>query len=100
MSIQAVREKVGVFDISHMGQVFVSGKKSEKWLNKMLTNQVEDLEDGQAQYTFLLNENGGVIDDLIAYRLEEESYMLIINAAKIEEDLAWLTEALGEGSRV
>ena len=84
---QAVRKKVGIFDISHMGQFFVSGKSSTTWLNRMLANDVASLEVGSAHYTFILNEKGGVIDDLILYRLESENYLLVVNASKIEEDL-------------
>src|SRR3982751_3109382 len=62
---EAVRTNVGVFDISHMGQFVVEGAASRTWLNRMLTNNVEKLTTGQGQYTFLLNERGGVIDDLI-----------------------------------
>lgn len=94
---KAVREDCGVFDISHMGQFFVSGEGAGRWLNRMLTNQVDDLEDGSAQYTFLLNEQGGVIDDLILYRLAANDYLLVVNAARIVEDLAWLQEQLDDG---
>ena len=87
---QAVRSGLGVFDISHMGQFFVSGPGALSWLNRMLTNNVERLSVGECQYTFLLNCEGGVIDDLIVYRIEEERYLLVVNAAKIDEDLAWL----------
>ena len=86
---KAVREAVGQFDISHMGQLFVKGEEAEDWLNGLLTNDVSALEDGQGQYTFLLNENGGVIDDLILYRVEEDCYFLVVNAACLAEDLAW-----------
>lgn len=86
---RAVREEVGQFDISHMGQLFVEGEGAEAWLNGLLTNDVAALENGQGQYTFLLNESGGVIDDLILYRIEEDSYFLVVNAACLQEDLAW-----------
>lgn len=94
---KAVREEVGQFDISHMGQLFVQGEGAEAWLNGLLTNDVAALEDGQGHYTFLLNEQGGVIDDLILYRLEEESYFLVVNAACLEEDMAWLRQHAQEG---
>ena len=97
---QAVREKVGVFDISHMGQFFVQGEGSLAWLNQMLANNVEKLNLGQAQYTFLLNEEGGIIDDLIVYRLGEEDFFMIVNAAKIDEDYAWLSRYLPEKIRL
>jgi aminomethyltransferase len=87
----AVRTAVGAFDISHMGQFFVSGAGSHAWLNRLLTNNVERLGVGECQYTFLLNERGGVIDDLIVYRIEEDRYLLVVNAAKIDEDLAWIS---------
>lgn len=86
---KAVREACGVFDISHMGEFFVSGSGATSWLDGLLTNNLSALPVGHAQYTLLLNERGGVIDDLIAYRLEEEKYLLIVNAAKIPEDAAW-----------
>lgn len=86
----AVRESLGIFDISHMGQLFVNGGGAAKWLEEMLTNKVADLEIGQAQYTFLLNEEGGVIDDLILYRLGEDDFLMVVNASKISEDMAWL----------
>jgi aminomethyltransferase len=94
---KAVREACGVFDISHMGQVFVTGEGSQAWLNGLLTNDVSKLDDGQAHYTFMLNEKGGVIDDLILYRLAEDHFLLVINAACIDEDVAWLEEHLVKG---
>lgn len=87
----AVRESVGIFDISHMGQFFVDGPGACAWLNSMLTNNAAKLAPGEGQYTIMLNENGGVIDDLILYRSGEESFFLVVNAAKIDEDHAWLT---------
>ncbi len=93
----AVRDDCGVFDISHMGQVFVSGAKAEVWLNGLLTGDVAGLGDGEAHYTFMLNEQGGVIDDLILYRLQEGSYLLVINAACIDVDVAWLEGRLEDG---
>ena len=94
---RAVREAVGQFDISHMGQLFVEGEGAEAWLNGLLTNDVAVLGDGQGQYTFLLNEGGGVIDDLILYRIEEGIYFLVVNAACLAEDLAWLGKHAVEG---
>ncbi len=86
----AVREKVGVFDISHMGQILVAGPAAARFLNRVLSNQIGQLTVGHGQYTMLLNENGGVIDDLLVYQLGQEQYFLVVNAAKIEEDHAWL----------
>ncbi len=86
----AVRQSVGMFDISHMGQILVSGPDSGTFLNRLLTNNIQKLAVGQGQYTLLLNKTGGVIDDLIVYRLDEHLYFLVVNAAKITEDFAWL----------
>jgi len=92
----AVREKVGVFDISHMGQFFLSGKGAGAWVNTMLTNDIEKLSDDDAQYTMMLNEHGGVIDDLIIYKLSEDHFFLVVNASKIDEDYQWLSSHLPE----
>ena len=94
---QAVRNNVGVFDISHMGQFIVEGAAARDWLNKMLTNNVDKLDVGMGQYTFLLNERGGIIDDLIVYRIEDQKYLLVVNAARADEDFAWLQDRLKDG---
>ncbi|HEV7404267.1 MAG TPA: glycine cleavage system aminomethyltransferase GcvT [Chthoniobacteraceae bacterium] len=94
---QAVRGSLGVFDISHMGQFFARGPGAAAWLNGVLTNNVDRLGVGECQYTFLLNERGGVIDDLIVYRIKEADFLLVVNAAKIEEDFAWMQQQLGAG---
>src|SRR5476651_2562439 len=91
---KAVREAAGVFDISHMGEFFVGSPFAKSFLNELLTNDVEKLAIGQGQYTLMLNEQGGVIDDLIIYRLREDEYFLVVNAAKIDEDRAWIEEKL------
>ena len=87
---QAVRKNVGIFDISHMGQLLISGPTAAEWLNTMLTNNIDKLEVGQGQYTFLLNERGGIVDDLIVYRIEGQMFLLVVNAARTDEDFAWL----------
>lgn len=94
---RAVREAVGMFDISHMGEFLVSGEGSAAWLDGLLTNRVAKLGDGEAQYTLMLNERGGVIDDLIVYRLAADEFLLIVNASKIDEDAAWLQAHAVEG---
>jgi aminomethyltransferase len=91
---QAVRNKVGIFDISHMGQFIVEGAGACDWLNTMLTNNVGKLDVGTGQYTFLLNERGGIIDDLIAYRIDRQKFLLVVNAARAEEDFIWLQKHL------
>lgn len=93
----AVREAVGIFDISHMGQFFLSGEGAENWLNSVLANDVKKLAIGEAQYTFMLNEKGGVIDDLIIYRFGVDQIFLVVNASMIDEDFAWLNSYLLDG---
>jgi aminomethyltransferase len=90
----AVRSRAGVFDISHMGQFRVSGEGAEAWLNRMLANNVAKLAPGQGQYSFLLNERGGVIDDLIVYRTAADDFFLVVNASMVDEDFAWLAKHL------
>jgi aminomethyltransferase len=87
---QAVRNDVGIFDISHMGQLIVDETDAREWLNTMLTNNVRKLDIGTGQYTFLLNESGGIIDDLIVYRIDNLKFLLVVNAARTDEDFAWL----------
>src|SRR5262249_4500658 len=87
---KAVRSNVGIFDISHMGQLIVDGTGACEWLNTILTNNVAKLHVGTGQYTFLLNERAGIIDDLIVYRIDEHKFLLVVNAARSKEDFAWL----------
>ena len=86
----AVRNAAGIFDISHMGEVTVSGAGAEAFLNSVLTNDARKLASGEGQYTLMCNERGGVIDDLYAYKLSDGVYFLIINASRVEPDVAWL----------
>ncbi|HKW28038.1 MAG TPA: glycine cleavage system aminomethyltransferase GcvT [Verrucomicrobiae bacterium] len=86
----AVRNAAGIFDISHMGEVTVSGRVAADFLNHTLTNDIRKLACGQGQYTVMCNERGGAIDDLYAYRLSDEVYLLIINASRVKVDVAWL----------
>ncbi|MGV4413498.1 glycine cleavage system aminomethyltransferase GcvT [Chryseobacterium sp. T1] len=81
-----VREKVGLFDVSHMGQFFVEGPNAVTLLQKVTTNNIEVLEDGKAQYSCLPNENGGIVDDLIIYRMNAEKYFVVVNASNIDKD--------------
>lgn len=87
---KTVRTTCGVFDISHMGQFVVSGEGTTNWLNSMFTNNLNKLTDSIGQYSMMLNEKGGVIDDLIIYRLGAEHYFVVVNASMIDEDYAWL----------
>ena len=88
---KAVRETCGIFDISHMGQFTVAGDSAAAWLNSMLTNDINKLNVGQGQYSVMLNDRAGVIDDLILYRMEPETFFVVVNASKIDEDFAWLS---------
>ena len=82
----AVREKVGLFDVSHMGQFFVEGPQAKALLQKVTTNNLDTLEDGKAQYTCLPNETGGIVDDLIIYKMNDEKYFVVVNASNIDKD--------------
>ncbi|MDV7695324.1 glycine cleavage system aminomethyltransferase GcvT [Chryseobacterium soli] len=82
----AVREKAGLFDVSHMGQFFVEGPEAKDLLQIVTTNNVDALENGKAQYTCLPNENGGIVDDLIVYKIEDGKYFVVVNASNIEKD--------------
>ena len=86
----AVRNAAGMFDISHMGEVTVSGSAAADFLNRVLTNDIRKLSPGTGQYTLMCNERGGVVDDLYAYQLSQGVYFLIINASRVPEDVAWL----------
>ncbi len=92
----AVRRAAGLFDISHMGEVWVSGPAAARFLNGVLTNDLARLDVGMAQYTILCNTQGGTVDDLYAYRIGEETFFLIINAARIDADMAWLESQLDQ----
>lgn len=85
----AVVNRVGVFDVSHMGEFWVKGAKALPFLQRVTSNNVAKLAIGQAQYTCFPNERGGIVDDLLVYRYEEEKYMLVVNAANIDKDWAW-----------
>ena len=87
---QAVRKNIGMFDISHMGQFIVEGNGGRSLLNTMLTNNIDKLDVGQGQYTFLLNDKGGIIDDLIVYRVGYKEFLLVVNASCTDEDYDWL----------
>ncbi len=82
----AVREKVGIFDVSHMGQFFIEGEGSKELLQFVTTNNLDTLEDGKAQYSCLPNEQGGIVDDLIVYKMADQKYFVVVNASNIEKD--------------
>jgi aminomethyltransferase len=87
-----VRNSVGIFDISHMGRVKINGADSENFLNYVVTNDVSKLSPSSAQYSVMCNENGGIIDDFVIYRLEKESFMMVSNATNREKDYNWLVK--------
>ena len=87
---RAVRTDCGVFDVSHMGELEVEGPKATEFLQSVLSNDLGRVEPGGAQYTLLTNERGGIVDDLIVYRLEAGRYLLIVNASNREADFEWL----------
>ena len=83
----AVRENCGIFDVSHMGIVDITGPDAKQFLRYLLANDIEKRTDNSAMYTCMLNNNGGIIDDLIAYKIDAENYRLVINASRVKEDL-------------
>ncbi len=83
---------VGVFDVSHMGEIWVKGPRAVPFLQRMLSNNLEALEIGKAQYTAIINDQGGIVDDIIVYHYEPEKYMLVVNASNIEKDWKWLDD--------
>jgi glycine cleavage system T protein (aminomethyltransferase) len=97
---RAVRGDAGVFDVSHMGELEVEGPRATELLQATLSNDLDRIEPGQAQYTLLTNERGGIVDDLIAYKLDAHRYLLIVNAANRDADFRWLKERELPGSDV
>lgn len=89
---ETVREHVGVFDVSHMGEFFVTGPKALELIQKVSSNDASKLTDGRAQYCYMPNEDGGIVDDLIVYRINEEKYLLVVNASNIEKDWKWISK--------
>ena len=87
----ATRERAGLFDVSHMGEIWVEGEDAIKFVNRITTNDVTKLIDGQAHYSALTNESGGVVDDLLVYRFDEDKLLLVVNAGTTEKDWAWIT---------
>jgi len=90
----AVRQQAGLFDVSHMGEFMVTGPFAESFLNRMTTNDVSKLSDGQAQYTLMCYPDGGVVDDLLVYRITANRYLVVVNASNIDKDFDWMREHL------
>jgi aminomethyltransferase len=97
---RAVREDCGAFDVSHMGEIEVEGPQARALLQTLLSNDLERLAPGDAQYTLLTNETGGIVDDLIVYAIDPFRYFLVVNAANAEGDFAWLKEREIRGTDV
>ena len=89
---QAVRQTCGVFDVSHMGEVLVSGPDAERYVNHIFTNDVRGIPNGKILYGMMCYENGGTVDDLLVYKVGDECFFLVINAANIDKDWAWIQE--------
>ena len=95
-----VRSIVGLFDLSHMGEIKVSGQGANELVQKLSTNDVSRLSDGRVLYTLFCNEKGGIVDDLLVYRHADNHYMLVVNASNIEKDLAWVETCNDTGAEV
>jgi len=87
---ETVRNGVGVFDVSHMGEFWIRGPRAFELVQRLTSNDVAKLDDGKIQYTCFPNEKGGIVDDLLTYRIDSETYMLVVNAANIDKDWAWV----------
>jgi aminomethyltransferase len=96
----AVRADAGAFDVSHMGQLHVEGPMTAEFLQGMLSNDLDRISDGEAQYTLLTNERGGIVDDLIVYRMRLGHYLLVVNAGNREAAYGWLKEREARGTEV
>jgi aminomethyltransferase len=97
---RAVRTDAGVFDVSHMGEIEVEGPQAHAFLQSLLSNDLDKIRPGEAQYTLLTNERGGIIDDVIAYRLGECRYLIVVNASNREADYRWIKEREVRGTEV
>lgn len=89
---ETVRNGVGVFDVSHMGEFLLTGENALALIQKVCSNDASTIEVGKAQYTCLPNENGGIVDDLIVYRMKENQYLLVVNASNIDKDWDWISK--------
>lgn len=92
-----VRKGVGVFDVSHMGEFILKGEKALDLIQRVTSNDASKLYDGKVQYSCLPNEDGGIVDDLLVYRIDEKTYMLVVNASNIEKDWNWISKYNTDG---
>ena len=88
---ETVRNNVGVFDVSHMGEFLIEGENALALIQKVTSNDASKLEIGNAQYSCFPNANGGIVDDLIVYRIKEQTFLLVVNASNIEKDWNWIS---------
>jgi aminomethyltransferase len=95
-----VREKAGLFDVSHMGEFIVSGAGAFDAIQKLFTNDFSSMTVGRVRYTTMCNENGGILDDLVVYKMDEERYMLVVNASNREKDAAWIRKNINSWGKV
>ncbi|MDK2806986.1 MAG: aminomethyltransferase, partial [Thermoanaerobacterium sp.] len=89
---EAVRKNAGLFDVSHMGEIIIEGKDSEKFINYMLTNDITKISANQAMYSPMCYQNGTTVDDLLVYKFSNKKYMLVVNASNIDKDYNWIDE--------
>ncbi|MEJ2614098.1 MAG: glycine cleavage system aminomethyltransferase GcvT [Ignavibacteriaceae bacterium] len=89
---KAVRNSVGIFDVSHMGEIFIEGKKALDFVQHLTINDASKLSTGRVQYSAMCYPDGGIVDDLLIYKLDENKYMLVINAANIDKDVNWMKD--------
>ena len=94
----AVRDHAGLFDVSHMGEVFVTGEDAVGAVNTLITNDLEKIADGQACYTAMCMPSGGIVDDLVVYRFSREKVLICVNASNREKDFEWISRHLPEGA--
>lgn len=92
----AVRNNVGVFDVSHMGELYIEGDGAEVAVNELITNDIRGMLDGQIRYTLMCNEKGGIVDDFLVYRYNERKYLLVVNAGNHDKDVDWIKKHLNK----
>ena len=97
---ETVRKKVGVFDVSHMGEFWVKGPKAFELVQKITSNDVAKLTEGKIQYTCFPNDKGGIVDDLLVYCIDNETYLLVVNASNIEKDWEWVNSKNDVGAEL
>ncbi|WP_175991063.1 glycine cleavage system aminomethyltransferase GcvT [Bacillus sp. Marseille-Q1617] len=97
---EAVRTRAGLFDVSHMGEIEVKGEGALEYLQKMMTNDVSKIKDGGAQYTAMCYDDGGTVDDLLVYKIKDNDYLLVVNAANIDKDYEWLKQHETDGVEI